>query len=267
MILSNVTRRRLIGGLAAGVSAVSVTSPSTFISSARAQSAQKTFVLIGGAFYGAWCWHRVTDRLEKQGHKVYALTLTGLAERSHLLSKDINLDTHIADIANLVEWEDLANICLVAHSYAGCPASGALERIGNRVSSIVWVDAIKPADGQSFRDLVPFPIEEGAISRPAPKALPPTAFSDPKDVAWVLSKVTPQPIGTWLQPVKLSGARERVAKKIYVRLPKFQLAALDKAAGECKSDNSWTVLENTTSGHSVMITEPDWLTDVLVKAA
>ena len=80
MTLSNVTRRRLIGGLAAGVTAVSVT-PSS-IRSARAQSAQKTFVLIGGAFYGAWCWHRVTDRLEKQGHKVYALTLTGLAERS-----------------------------------------------------------------------------------------------------------------------------------------------------------------------------------------
>src|SRR5206468_6984693 len=90
----------------------------------------------------------------------------------HLLSKKVNLDTHITDIANLVEWEDLTDICLVAHSYAGYPASGALERVGNRVSSIVWVDALKPADGQSFRDAVPFPLEEGAISRPAPKALP-----------------------------------------------------------------------------------------------
>src|SRR5258708_13214780 len=148
MTLSNVTRRRLIGGLAAGVSAVSVTSSS--IGSARAQSAQKTFVLVGGAFYGAWCWRRVSDRLEKQGHKVYALTLTGLADRSHLLSKDINLDTHITDIANIIEWEDLADICLVAHSYAGFPASGALERIGSRVSPIVWVDALKPAHVHSF---------------------------------------------------------------------------------------------------------------------
>ena len=130
MTLSNVTRRGMIGGFAAGVSAATVISSDTFISGARAQSAQKTFVLIGGAFYGAWCLHRVTDRFEKQGHKVYALTLTGLADRSRLLSKDINLDTHITDIANLVEWEDLADICLVAHSYAGFPASGALERIG-----------------------------------------------------------------------------------------------------------------------------------------
>lgn len=145
--------------------------------------------------------------------------------------------------------------------------SGIGRARAHRKPGVVWVDAIKPADGQAFRDLVPFPVEEGAVSRPAPKALPPTAFSDPKDVAWVLSKVTPQPIGTWLQPVKLSGAREKVSKKTYIRLPKFQLAALDKAAGECKSDSSWTVLENRTSGHSVMITEPDWLTDVLVKAA
>jgi hypothetical protein len=66
--------------------------------------------------------------------------------------------------------------------------------------------------------------------------------------------------------VKLSGAREKVAKKTYIRLPKFPMAALDKAFAECKADKSWTALENTTSGHSVMITEPDWLTDVLLKA-
>jgi hypothetical protein len=146
------------------------------------------------------------------------------------------------------------------------PASGVLERIGNRASSIVWVDALKPSDGQSFHDEVPFQVEDGAISRPAPKAVAPTGFHDPKDAAWFLSKVTPQPIGTWLQPVKLSGAREKVAKKTYIRLPKYPLAALDKAFAECKADKSWTVLENTTSGHSVMINEPDWLTDVLLQA-
>jgi hypothetical protein len=165
-----------------------------------------------------------------------------------------------------VEWEDLADICLVAWSYGGYPASGALERIGNRVSSIVWVDALKPADGQSFHDEVSFQVEDGAISRPAPKALLPTALSDAKDAAWFLSKVTPQPIGTWLQPVKLSGARERVAKKTYIRLPKYSLAALDKAFAECKADKSWTVVENTTSGHPVMINEPDWLAGVLLQA-
>jgi hypothetical protein len=267
MINSNVTRRRMIGGLAAGLSAATAISSGTFIGSARAQSAQKTFVLVPGAFYGAWSWHRVTDRLEKQGHKVYPLTLTGLADRSHLLSKDVNLDTHIADIANLLEWEDLADICLVAHSYGGYPASGALERIGNRVSSIVWVDALKPADGQIFHEELGFKVEDGVIGAPPPKAVRPDAFNDPKDAAWVLSKMTPHPTGTWLQPVKLSGARERVAKKTYIRLHKFPAAFLDKAFEECKADKSWTVLENTTSGHSVMINEPDWLTNVLLQGS
>jgi pimeloyl-ACP methyl ester carboxylesterase len=265
MTLSNVTRRGMIGGLAAGATAASLASSGTLISPARAQSGRKTFVLVPGAFCGAWYWRRLSDRLEKQGHKVYPLTLTGLADRSHLLSKDINLDTHIADIANIVEWEDLADICLVAHSYGGFPASGALERIGNRVSSIVWVDALKPADGQSFRDEVPFQAEDGTITRPAPKAVPPTSFHDPKDAAWFLSKLTPHPVGSWLQPLKLSGARERVAKKTYIRLPKYPLAALDRAFAECKADKSWTTLENTTSGHAVMINEPDWLTGILLQ--
>ena len=266
MTLSDITRRGMIGGLAAGVSAAAVIPSGTFIGGARAQSARKTFILVPGAFCGAWCWRRVSDRLEKQGHKVYSLSLTGLGDRSHLLSKDINLDTHIADIVNVVEWDDLNDICLVAWSYGGYPASGALERIGNRVSSIVWVDALKPSDGQSFRDEVPFKVEDGAISIPAPKAVRPDAYQDPTDAAWFLSKATPQPIGPWLQPVKLSGAREKVAKKTYIRLPKFPMAALDKASADCKADKSWAVLENTTSGHPVMINEPDWLTDVLLKA-
>jgi hypothetical protein len=263
MTMSNVTRRGIIGGLVAGAGAAAVVSPGAFTGTARAQSTQKTFVLVPGAWCGAWYWRRVSDRLEKQGHKVYALTLTGLADRSHLLSKDINLDTHITDIANLVEWEDLTNVCLVAHSYGGFPASGALEHIGSRVSSIIWVDAMKPADGQSLHDLVPFQVPEGTISVPPPK----TTSVDPKDATWMLSKTTPHPIGTWLQPVKLSGARERVAKKTYIRLPKYKLAALDQAFGECKADKSWTVLENTTSGHAVMVIEPDWLTDVVLQAA
>ena len=267
MTISNVSRREMIGGLAAGVSAGSVISSDTFIGSARAQSAQKTFVLVPGTFFGAWTWRRVSDRLEKQGHKVYAMSLTGVADRSHLLSKDINLDTHIADIANLLEWEDLTDICLVAHSYAGYPASGALEHIGNRVSSIVLVDAFKPADGQSLSNRAALKAEDGAISLPAPKAVLPGGFNDAKDAAWFLSKVTPHPIGTFLQPVKLSGAREKIAKKTFIRLPQFKLAPLDKAFEECKADKSWTVIEKTETGHFVMINEPEWLTGVLLQAA
>jgi hypothetical protein len=260
----NITRRRMVAGLSAGVGVAGLAASDKIINSARAQSARKTFVLIGGAFFGAWTWRRVTDRLEQQGHKTYPLTLTGLGDRSHLMSKDINLDTHIADIVNAVEWEDLKDICLVAHSYAGYPASGALERIGDRVSSIVWVDALKPADGQKFADDLPNKLPEGVISIPSPKSSP---LPDPKDAAWMVSKMTPQPLGPWLQPIKLTGAREKVAKKTYIRLPKFPAAFLDKALEECKADKSWTTIVNTTSLHAAMVMEPEWLTDVLVQAA
>jgi len=116
----------MVRGLSAGAGAAAVISSDTLVSQAHAQSTRKTFVLVPGAYCGAWYWRLVSDRLEKAGHRVYSLTLTGLADRSHLLSKDINLDTHIADIANFVQWEELTDICLVAHSYGGYPASGAL---------------------------------------------------------------------------------------------------------------------------------------------
>src|SRR5207244_2150619 len=101
-----------------------------------------------GAWHGGWCWRRVSDLLQQQGHKVFTPTLTGVGERSHLLSKDINLDTHITDIVNLFKWEDLKDVCLVVHSYGGWPGSGALEGMGDRVSAIVWLDAFKPENGQ-----------------------------------------------------------------------------------------------------------------------
>jgi pimeloyl-ACP methyl ester carboxylesterase len=106
------------------------------------------FVLVHGAWHGGWCWRRVSDMLQEKGHKVLAPTLTGLGERSHLMSKDIVLDTHIADIVNVIQWEDLADICLVAHSYGGWPVSGAIEQVLDRISSVIYLDAFVPEDGQ-----------------------------------------------------------------------------------------------------------------------
>ena len=78
-----------------------------------AETTRKTFVLVHGAWHGGWCWRRVADRLEAKGHKVFTPTLTGLGERSHLLSTSINLDTHITDVVNVFKWEDLRDVCLV----------------------------------------------------------------------------------------------------------------------------------------------------------
>ena len=150
-----------------------------------------------------------------QGHKVFTPTLTGLGERSHLLSTSINLDTHITDVVNVFKWEDLRDACLVVHSYGGWPGSGALEQIGDRVSSIVWLDAFKPENGErafdtasSFaRDGIEAAVARGEPGRPAPDV---QAFGvNEADRAWVTSKLTPQPTGVYLPTIKLTGARER----------------------------------------------------------
>jgi pimeloyl-ACP methyl ester carboxylesterase len=264
----NVTRRAAIAGVGL---ATAVAASSSIVGAARAQSASRTFLLIHGSFVGGWCWRRVSDPLEKQGHKVFCPTLTGLGERSHLLSKDINLDTHITDIVNVAKWEDLNDICLVVHSYGGWIGSGALEQIGDRVSSIIWVDAFKPADGQRPIDLTAFRApfldaeKKGEAGVQPPPGKPGPIFVNEKDSAYVASKLTAHPVGTYFQPIKLFGAREKVAKKTYVRATK-SLPNFDSALAECKADKSWSTFE-IECGHMVMLDAPGRLTEILLQTA
>jgi len=127
-----------------------------------------------------------------------------------------------------------------AHSYAGWPVSGALEQIGDRVSS-VWVDAFKPDNGQKAIDVVNEAIRKAALSavdkgEPGLPAAPAALFLvNEKDRTYVDSKLTPQPVGTYLQAIKLSGSRDKVAKKTYIRAARFKAPAFDKALAECKA--------------------------------
>ena len=239
----------------------------------REAGGRKTFVFVPGAFHGGWCWRRVTDILEKQGHKTYAPSLTGLADRSHLLPTSINLDTHITDIVNLFKWEEIRSACLVPHSYGGWPASGALEQIGDRVSSVVWVDAFIPKDGERGADSMSEfsrkalveALAKGETGHASPKA---NVFSDSvKDYDWINSKLSRQPSGIPPQAIKLTGALQKVAKKTYIRAPKYRQAGFDKALAECKADPSWTTYVTDQSHHDVMIDAPEWLAEILVKHA
>ena len=119
------TRRIVLGGLAASAGLLSMIDETT----AQAQTSGKTFVLVHGAWHGGWCWRRVSDRLEKKGHKVFTPTMTGLGERSHLLDAKINLATHVTDIVNVIKWESLNDIVLVGHSYGGAVVSGVAEQV------------------------------------------------------------------------------------------------------------------------------------------
>jgi pimeloyl-ACP methyl ester carboxylesterase len=231
-----------------------------------------TFVLVHGAWHGGWCWRRVADLLERRGHKVFAPTLTGLGERSHLIGGSINLDTHITDVVNVLKWEDLGDVVLVGHSYGGWPISGAIEQALDRIASVVYLDAFVPEDGQKPLDLASEfarkgtleAIAKGDVSRPGPPAA--TFHVGDKDRAWVDGKLTPQPVGVMLQPIKLSGARERLRKKTYIRAPKYPQPAFDSYYGAKKADPSWRVFE-VPCGHDVMIDMPEELAGILLQSA
>src|SRR4030081_2613440 len=186
------TRRAVLGTIAAGAGLMSMSGETTAQAQGNANTPNaKTFVLVHGAFHGGWCWRRVADILEKHGHKVFAPSLTGNGDRSHLLSKDVILDTHIADIVNLVTWEDLRDICLVAHSYGGWPASGALVPVHDRGASLVLLSAFKPEDGQRGADYASefsrkALVEAVARGEPGRKGPPAKTYSlSEKDYAWI----------------------------------------------------------------------------------
>src|SRR5271155_1140249 len=116
-----------------------------------------TFVLVHGAWHGSWCWKRVRHALQAQGHNVFTPTLTGVGERSHLLSPDVNLDTHITDVVNLIRWEELSDVVLCGHSYGGCVVTGVADRLPNRISAMGYLDAFNPEGGESLPDIRPDP--------------------------------------------------------------------------------------------------------------
>ncbi len=113
------------------------------------------FVLIHGAWGGAHTWRSVRPRLWSTGHHVFTPALTGIGERSHLVGPHVDLGVHVDDVANCILYEDLSNIVLVGFSYGGMVATGALERIADRVRHLVFLDAFVPADSQSVADLAP----------------------------------------------------------------------------------------------------------------
>ncbi len=166
-----------------------------------ATSDRKTFVLVHGAWHGGWCWRRVADLLEKQGHKVFTPTLTGLGERSHLLRAGINVSTHVTDVVNVLKWEGLTDVVLCGHSYGGLVVSGVAEQAADKIGSIVFLDAFVPDNGdsmaeltnQAVRDQLKTATERGDLGVPARSA---AAFLvNEKDQAWVDAMCVPQPIG------------------------------------------------------------------------
>lgn len=238
-----------------------------------APTSSHTFVLVHGAWHGGWCWRRVADRLAAHGHRVFTPTLTGLGERAHLFSDDIDLSTHVEDIVRLLQSYDLSNIVLVGHSYGGMVISGVAERAEAAIRSMVFLDAFVPENGKSLFDYLTEErrkVNEELAAKNGYRFLPavPAEFFNvnEKDRAWVDAKCMPQPYKTFTEKAKLTGARERIKKKTYVRAEGYPAAYFAGFYEKLKADPAWRVIA-LPCGHDVMVDMPDRLTEILQEVA
>lgn len=224
----------------------------------RVNNKQANFVLVHGAFVGAWAVQRLADCLIQRGHRVYVPTLSGLGERSHLAVCNITLSTHVSDIVNEIRWKDLDNVVLVGMSYAGMVITGAAEQIGYRLAKIAYVDACLPADGQSFADLSGRQLEGKMTPAPDMSIFP---FESDQEREWFMSKQTAQPTATFTEKLHLTGAYLRVPKKVWVKATGWR-GATDPLTDSLRSNPSWMVFD-IDCGHDIANLRPDELAEIL----
>jgi len=226
-------------------------------------SGPATFVLVHGAWRGGWMWRRVSDLLQAQGHRVFAPTLTGLGEKSHLISPAVNLTTHITDVVNLVTWEDLDRIVLVGHSYGGAVITGVAEKIEKKIASIVYLDAFIPKDGDAVQDIAPRKPAPGDVT-PAP---PGASFRvNERDREWADAKTTPQPNGTFTEKLRVTGAYRRIPKRGYIFCTVYNAPHFRAYYEACKASPGWQVREIAT-GHDAMLDDPAGTARLLTELA
>jgi pimeloyl-ACP methyl ester carboxylesterase len=234
--------------------------------------AQKTFVLVHGAWHGGWCWRRVSDLLENAGHKVFTPTLTGLGERSHLLQPSIDLATHIKDIANVIRWEALHDVVLVGHSYGGVVISGVAEELHQSIASLVFLDAFVPQSGDRMASTASQPVREtitrlrtsGEMSiEPVPAAV---FRVNEKDRAWVDAMCTPHPLATFTAAISITGARDRIRKKTYIRAKGYPSIPFDGFYEKFRAEPDWQAYE-LPCGHDAMIDMPQRLAEILIEVS
>ena len=229
------------------------------------------FVLVHGAWHGSWCWKRVRKALQAAGHDVFTPTLTGVGERSHLNAPSVNLSTHVADVVNLIQWEDLSDVVLCGHSYGGCVISGAADRIPDRIRALVYLDAFVLENGECLFDVVP--PEQGPGMRQQAQAtgdgwkvppIPAEVFKvNSRDSAWVNAQCTPQPLATFEERIKLTGGLGRIQNVTHILATGFEGSPFPVSHERAKK-KGWKTC-TVACGHDVMLDLPDELAGLLLE--
>lgn len=228
----------------------------------------RPFVLVHGAWHGGWCWQRVAPLLRAAGHDVHTPTLTGLGDRAHLAGPTIDLETHIADIVALLEMEDLRDVVLVGHSYAGAVITGVADRVPARLARLVYVDGFALEHGKcmlaywpaEMRAALPARVSNGFI---APTPLQAFGVTRPEDLAWAEPRIRPQPLATFTQPLTLANGETKLPRA-YIRCTEPARPALDQFTRRFRADPGWTYRE-IAAGHDCMIADAKGTADLLLR--
>jgi pimeloyl-ACP methyl ester carboxylesterase len=250
-------------------------------SETQVQAANKaTFVLVHPAWHGAWCWKKVIPLLRARGHNVYAPTLTGLGERAHLAHPMVGLETHIQDVVNVLEYEDLRRVILVGHSNGGTLITAVADRVPDRLAHLVYLDAFVPEDGQATIDLITFSRQawEARVRTeghgwliPSLQPVPWDEFvrdvwrvTDEADRRWMVARLGPTPFKTFTDPVRRRNPAAEKLPRTYIRCLQHPSAAFDRYAEMARRTAGWRYRELATA-HEAFVTMPDGLAGLLLE--
>jgi pimeloyl-ACP methyl ester carboxylesterase len=239
-----------------------------------------TYVLVHGAWHDGQSWNRVAARLTAQGHRVFAPSLTGHGDKAHLLGPEVGLTTHVDDIVGLILDQDLSDIVLVGHSYAGLIISSVANRVPERISRLVYLDAMVPTHGENAIDVLPLTqfLIDGAAATAQPWRIPPLpelpaplglfGVTDPDDIAWLKSTLTDESVRCFQQPVEMNNPAQALIPRAHI------LCVGNKPEGitrrpipNTQPNGEPSDVHELESGHDCMITNPVELADLLLKTA
>jgi pimeloyl-ACP methyl ester carboxylesterase len=232
-----------------------------------------TFVLVHGAWHGAWCWRRVIANLRSAGHVVFAPTLTGFGERVHLTRADLTIEDFATDIVNVISAEELTDVILVGHSFGGNPVSAVADRVPERLKQLVYIDTLMLKDGESmFSVLDPAIVAQrielaektsGGITIPPPSS---EAFgvTDPADAEWLRRQLTPLPLNCYRAPIHLKHPLGNGVRKTFIACTNPIYRPAVPTHEWIKTQADWRYLELST-GHDAMVTNPEGLAEMLIQ--
>jgi pimeloyl-ACP methyl ester carboxylesterase len=256
-------RRQLMLAAAAAIAAGCTRQPTD---KAPAAAPGATFLVAHGAWSAGWAWKKMHPLMSAAGHRLITPTYTGLGERAHLATPQVNLETHIQDLLGVIKYEQLRDFVLVAHSYGGMVATGVADRVPELIRRIVYVDAFVPRDGQSLVDIVPSETRERILGTAKdggwlvqPQPIPDD--TSPEDVQWIQQLRIPQPLHCFDMPVRLANGDTKLPRTYIYALRHPPADTFGPFAAHAKAEN-WDYHEIDAS-HSPNVTAPEKLAKLL----